>query len=78
MPQHKATETKYVSGDFDISGIKTRLDKALGSQISADTAFSEGLDHGHPEVASEISYSLILPDDCSCSTLEKVAKQLTL
>lgn len=47
MLQHKATETKYISGDFDnILGIKTRLDKALGSQISADTAFSEGLDHG--------------------------------
>lgn len=63
MPYHNATENKYISGDFDnILGITHRMDKGLGSQISAATAFGKGLEHGCPEAASKKSHSLNLPD----------------
>lgn len=68
VPQHNA-EINYVSGDFDLDniiiyfdnilGIKSRLDKALGSHISADRAFSEGLDHRGPEVAFKTRETIV-------------------
>lgn len=54
------------------------MDKGLGSQISAATAFGKGLDHGCPEAASKKSHSLNLPDAWSYSILEKVVKHFIL